>query len=81
MDLRNAYHKTPVTRTEPNTQILRVSAVIELWRQKNVSNFGNKRISLNVANKRRFRTMDLRNDYDKTPICKNRTGEKELSLF
>jgi hypothetical protein len=25
--------------------------------------------------------MDLRNDYDKTPVCKNRTGEKELSLF
>ena len=53
----------------------------ELWKQKKISNFGNKRISSNVANKRRFRTMDLRNDYDKTPVCKNRTGEKELSLF
>jgi hypothetical protein len=41
-------------RTEPDTQIFRVSAV--------------------------YRTMDLRNDYDKTPVCKNRTGGKELSF-
>jgi len=51
----------------------------ELWKQKNVSNFGNKRISSNVVNKRIVRTMDLRNDYGKTPVCTNRTELKAES--
>jgi hypothetical protein len=51
-------------RTEPDTQILRVSAVYRTMESK----------------KKIFRFVDLKNAGSKIPVCKNRTGGKELSF-